>query len=93
MEGGSITFSTGSGIDSEGNRYDSKEVLRFDPDGKIYVQGRLVKNDPEIIDTFVEYMHCLNNEEVDLNGNKVRQISVIRENKRLRRLIMSLGLD
>ena len=65
---GSITFYT-----------ESREVLRFDANGDIFVQGRLTTNDLEIVESLKEFLTV----DVDL----------ARENKRLRKLLLATAID
>jgi len=32
------------------------EVIRFDPDGKIFIQGRLAESDKEVVDAFRSFL-------------------------------------
>ena len=63
---GSITFYT-----------ESREVLRFDANGDIFVQGRLTINDLEIVESLKEFLT------VDLS----------RENKRLIKLLLATAIN
>lgn len=37
--------------------YDHKEILRFEPNGDIFVHGKLVESDKEVVDGFRDFMN------------------------------------
>ena len=46
---------------------DSSEILRFDPNGDIFVKGKLVTNDIEVVDGFRELLRLQAYNGLELN--------------------------
>ena len=38
---------------------DGKELLKFERNGDIYVKGKLIENDKEVVNTFREYFNIV----------------------------------